>query len=86
MSAFAAEQAARVFGAANVIEPEKSMGEEDMSYFLREVPGTFLFLGSRNPDRGLAAPHHSPLFDFDEGCLAPGADLFVRTALAYLGA
>jgi amidohydrolase len=84
MSAFAAEQATGVFGTANVIEPERSMGGEDMSYYLREVPGTFLFLGSRNPDKGLVAPHHSPHFDFDEDVLAAGAETFVRVAAAFL--
>ncbi|MFN7971143.1 MAG: amidohydrolase [Acidobacteriota bacterium] len=84
MSAFAAEHAAATFGAKNVVEPRRSMGAEDMSYYLREVPGTFLFLGSRNPDRGLDAPHHSPLFDFDEAALPAGTDVFVRTALAFL--
>lgn len=84
MSAFAAEQASLICGARNVVSPEPSMGAEDMSYFLREVPGTFVFLGSRNPDRKLDAPHHSSLFDFDEAALGAGADLFVRAALAYL--
>jgi amidohydrolase len=84
MSAFAAEQACGVFGASHVIEPEPSMGGEDMSYYLREVPGTFLFLGSRNPDQGFEAPHHSPFFDFDEAALPAGAETFTRIALAYL--
>jgi amidohydrolase len=85
MAAFAAEQAASVFGAANVIDPEPSMGGEDMSYYLREVPGAFLFLGSRNPDRGLDAPHHSPRFDFDEAVLPAGAETLARLARSYLG-
>lgn len=84
MAAFAATVAATTFGGGNVIDPAPSMGAEDMSYYLREVPGAFLFLGSRNPDRGLDAPHHSSRFDFDEAALAAGTDVFVRTALAYL--
>lgn len=84
MCDLAREQAAHTFGADNVIDPEPSMGAEDMSYYLREVPGTFAFLGTMNPDEGLDAPHHSGLFDFDEAALPAGADFFVRMAQAYL--
>ena len=84
VSAFAAEQAAAIVGEDLVVDPEPSMGAEDMSYYLREVPGTFIFLGSRNPDKGCDAAHHSTLFDFDEAALPIGADLFVRSALQYL--
>ncbi|MFM7887847.1 MAG: M20 family metallopeptidase, partial [Pseudanabaena sp.] len=45
----------------NVIEtpegivPEcQTMGGEDMSFFLETVPGCYFFLGSANPDKGLA--------------------------------
>jgi len=84
MSTFAAEQAAAIVGEGRVLDPEPSMGAEDMSYYLREVPGTFIFLGTRNPDTGCDAAHHSTLFDFDEAALPIGADLFVRSALQFL--
>jgi amidohydrolase len=84
LSAFVAEAVAPIFGADRVIEPEPSMGGEDMSYYLRQVPGVFLFLGSRNRERGLDAPHHSPYFDFDEAALGAGTEVFVRIALSFL--
>ncbi len=61
------------------IVPEcQTMGGEDMSFFLQAVPGCYFFLGSANPDLGLAYPHHHPRFDFDETALGMGVEMFVR--------
>ncbi|QLE58227.1 M20 family metallopeptidase [Nostoc sp. TCL26-01] len=61
------------------IVPEcQTMGGEDMSFFLQEVPGCYFFLGSANPEKDLAYPHHHPRFDFDETALAMGVEIFVR--------
>jgi amidohydrolase len=61
------------------IVPEcQTMGGEDMSFFLQEVPGCYFFLGSANPDKDLAYPHHHPRFDFDELALGMGVEIFVR--------
>jgi amidohydrolase len=61
----------------------QTMGGEDMSFFLQEVPGCYFFLGSANPERGLDYPHHHPRFDFDESALAMGVELFVRCVEKY---
>jgi len=55
-----------------------TMGGEDMSFFLQEVPGCYFFLGAANPEKGFAYPHHHPRFDFDETALAMGVEMFVR--------
>lgn len=61
------------------IVPEcQTMGGEDMSFFLQEVPGCYFFLGSANPAKSLAYPHHHPRFDFDETALSIGVEIFVR--------
>ena len=66
------------------IVPEcQTMGGEDMSYFLQEVPGCYFFLGSANPEKGLAYPHHHPRFNFDETALAIGVEMFVRCVEKY---
>ncbi|MDJ0509417.1 MAG: M20 family metallopeptidase [Crocosphaera sp.] len=60
------------------IEPTcQTMGGEDMSFFLQEVPGCYFFLGSANQEKGLAYPHHHPRFDFDETVLSLGVEMFV---------
>ncbi|MEH2382860.1 MAG: M20 family metallopeptidase [Nostoc sp.] len=61
------------------IVPEcQTMAAEDMSFFLQEVPGCYFFLGSANPEKDLAYPHHHPRFDFDETALGMGVEIFVR--------
>lgn len=61
------------------IVPEcQTMGGEDMSFFLQEVPGCYFFLGAANPAKQLDYPHHHPRFDFDETALAMGVEIFVR--------
>ncbi|HLB82228.1 MAG TPA: amidohydrolase [Gemmatimonadales bacterium] len=66
-----------------VIEGVRTMGGEDMSFFLANVPGAFAFVGSAPPDRK-GAPHHSPTFDIDEESLVVGAELVTRTVVRYL--
>jgi amidohydrolase len=66
------------------VVPEcQTMGGEDMSFFLQQVPGCYFFVGSANPDRSLAYPHHHPRFDFDETALATGVEMFVRCVEKY---
>lgn len=69
-----------VLGEGNVLGGFRTMGSEDMAYFLREVPGCYMFLGSANAERGLDFSHHSPRFDFDEAALPLGVAILVETA------
>ena len=67
------------------IVPEcQTMGGEDVSFFLEAVPGCYFFLGSANPDKGLAYPHHHPRFNFDETALATGVEIFARCVEKFL--
>ncbi|NEQ42170.1 MAG: amidohydrolase [Leptolyngbya sp. SIOISBB] len=63
---------------AGVVPECQTMGGEDMSFFLRAVPGCYFFLGSANQAKNLAYPHHHPRFDFDEAALSTGVEMFVR--------
>lgn len=57
--------ASRAIGAENVRElTAPSMGAEDFSYYLAEVPGCFWFLDTQPP--GSSYPNHHPRFDVDE--------------------
>jgi amidohydrolase len=84
MADFARGVAEQVVPPNQVIRERPIMGAEDMSFFLNAAPGCFIFVGSANAERRLNAPHHSPLFDFDEAALPIGAELLCRLALAYL--
>lgn len=63
---------------AGVVPECQTMGGEDVSFFLQEVPGCYFFLGSANVEKGLSYPHHHPRFDFDETALGVGVETFVR--------
>jgi amidohydrolase len=62
----------------------RTMGGEDMSYFLKHVPGCFAFVGSARAD-GTSFPHHSPRFDIEEEALPIAVELLTETAARYLG-
>lgn len=64
-----------------------SMGSEDFSYYLQDLPGCYVRFGARKKKQEYI-PLHSPAFDIDEGVLAIGADYFdavAREALAEYG-
>jgi len=80
------ETASRVLGAENVETDTRTLGGEDMSVFLNEVPGCFFFVGCAR--EGALRPHHSPRFDIDERALAVGTvvmEAVLREAARRLG-
>ncbi len=70
---------------AGIVPECQTMGGEDMSFFLQEVPGCYFFLGSANKEKNLAYPHHHPRFDFDETALGMGVEMFVRCVEKFCG-
>ena len=80
VAALARRAAVRVVGEDGVVEPEPTMGGEDMAVYFERVPGCFVFVGSANAARGLDQPHHSPRFDFDEEALVIGCEFLVQAA------
>jgi len=61
-----------------------TMGSEDFAFILEKVPGCFFFVGSANPEKGLAASHHHPQFDFDEIVLPSAAALMSEAVVTLL--
>jgi amidohydrolase len=84
MAALARRAAEAVVGRDNVPDSQRTMGADDMSLFLNEMPGCYFFVGAANAERGLASPHHSPTFDFDERALDIGVQVLAGVALEYL--
>ncbi|MFO7802549.1 MAG: M20 family metallopeptidase [Desulfovermiculus sp.] len=70
--------AAQVVPLNCVVIPEQTMGGEDMSFFLDQAPGCYLFFGIGDENQ---PPLHSPLFDFDESVLSLGVELAARYAV-----
>jgi len=73
--------AQKVVGGDNVVEPERTMGGEDMSYFLEQSKGCFYALGVGRQE---FTPVHNPRFDFNEDVLALGVETHCRIALDLL--
>jgi amidohydrolase len=80
MTRIARAAVVEALGASAPVPARPSMGAEDMSLVLREVPGCYVFLGSGNARKGMVHPHHSPRFDFDEAALAGGVEIWLRLA------
>lgn len=65
-------------------EAVMTMGAEDFSYYLQEVPGVFISLGVKNENKGIIYPHHHPRFNVDEDVLWLGVALHALLAYNYL--
>ena len=77
-----------VVGDTNVIEPPLQMGAEDFSYYAKEVPGLFFFVGATGEgiDPQTAPGNHSPEFRLDENALDIGLRAMLEATLDYLDA
>jgi amidohydrolase len=70
-----------------VKESELITGAEDFTYFQRQAPGLFVFLGITPPEQAGKAPaNHSPLFFADEKALPTGVRALANLAIDYLSA
>ncbi|WP_340023068.1 amidohydrolase [Paenibacillus sp. FSL K6-1096] len=65
---------------AQVILMEKIMPAEDFSYYVKEIPGCFIFVGAGNSDKNAVYPHHHSRFDFDEDAMLSGLKLLIAMA------
>jgi len=59
------------------------LGGEDFSRFLHEAPGTFYFLGTKNPAKGCIYNNHSPRFKVDEDVLKFGTASLAQLATEF---
>ena len=73
--------AAEVVGQEKVVEPDQTMGGEDMSFFLQRAKGCFFALGVGR--EGFAKVHNSK-FMFNEDVLTLGVETHCRVALELL--
>lgn len=81
------QSAAKIIGPDNVRTAQRaSMGAEDFSYYLLQVPGTFIRVGSRNEAKGITHEMHHPQFDIDEDVLATLPAVYAQAALDLLNA
>ena len=73
----------KAVGDANVVEMGLIMGAEDFSFYAREVPGFFFFVGAtpRGKDAIKAPSNHSPEFFLDEEALKVGTRAMLQVVL-----
>ncbi|TXB60078.1 amidohydrolase [Phaeodactylibacter luteus] len=75
-----------VFGEEAVRVTKPVTGAEDFSFFAREVPGLFFFLGARPAEWGPmeATFHHTPDFFISEGSFVLGVEALSQLAVDYM--
>jgi len=83
-SAVAYEAALKTHGAENISKLEKTTGGEDFAYYLKDKPGCFAFIGTKNVEKKTDVAHHNEYFDVDEDALIGGSALYAEYAMTYL--
>jgi amidohydrolase len=71
------------YGHGHVEPTEQSLGGEDFSWYLEQVPGALARLGVRDPDENGVRDLHQGTFDADERAITVGVELFSALALEY---
>lgn len=86
LSLLAIQSAEAVMGPGSNIDLPMAMNSEDMSYYLREAPGVYAFIGYYNEEKGsIYSPHHER-FTLDEAYFKYGCAMHVQFALDFLNA
>lgn len=65
-------------GRENVEIVKPQMTAEDFSYYQREVPGLFFFLGVRNEEKDFIYSLHNSKFNFSEEVLLTGIQTYIK--------
>lgn len=76
----------KVAGEDNVVDPGLTMGAEDFSFYAKDVPGLFFFVGAtpKGQDPAQAPSNHSDRFFLDESALDLGLRAMLQMTLDYL--
>ncbi len=84
-TALATAAARAELGRGAITEAVQSWGGDDFSWYLREVPGSYVRLGVHDPaPNGPRLDLHAGHFDADERAIVTGVRLLVATAYRYL--
>lgn len=73
-----------VAGKENVTLIKAITGAEDFSFFQKEVPGFYFFLGGKTVGNKNPYPHHTPDFQIDESGMLLGVKTMTQLTLDYL--
>ncbi|QUI25038.1 amidohydrolase [Vallitalea pronyensis] len=79
------DAAIKVMGQEHVIQIDKpTMGGEDFTYLLDNIPGSFFIVGTYNEEKGITSPLHSSTFNIDETILKDASATLTQLVLDYL--
>ncbi|MGI9646310.1 MAG: amidohydrolase [Ilumatobacteraceae bacterium] len=84
MTSLVREAATIELGVGSTTPAVQSWGGDDFAWYLREVPGTYVRVGTHDPAAG--GPRldlHAGSFDVDEAAIGVGVRVIVRTAAHY---
>lgn len=74
--------AKQIVGEDSLLEElHPSMGAEDFSFYGREIPACFYFLGLRRPEQTSYPNLHAPQFDFNDAAIPTGVEMMCELAL-----
>lgn len=80
----AAQAVEEVLGKDALVDPGLTMGGEDFAFYEDKKPGSFVFIGTYNPDCKAVYPNHSNYFTSDENVLPGGARVYAQMAIDWL--
>jgi metal-dependent amidase/aminoacylase/carboxypeptidase family protein len=84
MADFVAKVARQTLGNDHFVPAARpTMGGEDFSYYLEQVPGCFFFLGVQPHDRADYPSLHNDHFDFTDDAIAVGVRMFVELVMNF---
>jgi amidohydrolase len=74
-----------------VVEPSlnldlntRTMGSEDVSEFMDDIPGMYFFVGAKDTTQDTLYGHHHPKFSFDEDALPLSVALLTSAVASYV--
>jgi amidohydrolase len=73
-----------IYGEEAIDYTQPLMVGEDFSAYQQKAPGTFILVGSGNPEKESTYPHHHERFTVDEDALEKGVTLFTHAAFKFL--
>ncbi|ALT76066.1 M20 aminoacylase family protein [Paucibacter sp. KCTC 42545] len=87
---FARELLSELVGPANVQEFEPTMGAEDFSFYLQQIPGCYFLIGNGDGSHRVGGHGmgpcmlHNPSYDFNDELIPLGGSMWVKLAEAWL--
>jgi amidohydrolase len=80
------ESLQKAAGTENVVRINPDTGAEDFSYFQKQVPGMFFYVGAMPPDQdpGTVPSHHTPDFMIDERGMLTGLRAMLNITIDYM--